>query len=204
MKNKLDLLENLTNVLETQNVEEAEYNLNREITRIKLANESLFSQRTIQNHLNIPQHEDSDRLYSKELNTNRKNLEQKGQSIDKTGLHVSEMQTLNDISHTRKITPCYQDSTLHMTNDVNITLNQNKSGLSSVNSRNNLEKSLFKNSSTKDKLKGQNDSVPSGNQFTLNNSQLIQNKMERNEKPTRMEKTLFEEYKHPNIIEEEK
>ena len=41
------MLENVTNVIETLNIEDAEDYLNREITKLKLINESQISQRNI-------------------------------------------------------------------------------------------------------------------------------------------------------------
>ncbi len=71
------------------------------------------------------------------------------------------MNTINDMSK-RKVVPLYNDSTLNMTNDVKVTLRH-----PDLVSRNTASKGLMKQSSTKERLKEQ-ESMPSGNQFTLN------------------------------------
>lgn len=204
MRTKLNLLGNLTNILETQNVEEAEDNLNREITRIKLVHENLLSQRTFQCHPHLCSQEDNDKVFSKPLVTNGNCQQTIGESIDRTRLHMSEIQTLNDIPHTRKVVPWYQDSSLNITNDVNLTLNQNQIGLNTDNSQNILENGINKRTSTKEKLLGQGENIPSGNQFTLDGSEMVHTKIKNNIKSTKISKMLYEEYKHPDTIEEEK
>lgn len=72
MRRKLDMLQNVTNIIETLNVEEAEDWLNREMTKLKLVNESQISQRhlTIENGISI---EEWDKEYQNFVLTRKQN-----------------------------------------------------------------------------------------------------------------------------------
>jgi len=190
-------------VLETLNVEEAEEDLNREITRLKLANESLVSQRTMMNKPVLPDIEDVEKFHTQDLRMSDRNAEDREDGIDQTSLHPKEMNTMNDISQ-RKIVPTYGDTSVNGGKDIHISMGQSTMVMTSSPSRNVINKVLMKNNSTKEKFAEQNHSVPSGNQFTLNenNSSIVRGEMR--DKPMKVSKMLYEEYKHPNTIEEEK
>lgn len=94
--------------------------------------------------------------------------------------------------------PLYNDSTLNMTNDVNVTLRH-----PDLVSRNTASKGLMKQSSTKERLKEQ-ESMPSGNQFTLNEEAGVVGRGNGGRGGGKVEQQLYEEYKHPDTIEEEK
>lgn len=187
----------VTDVLETQNVEDAENNLNREITRIKMANESLISQRTIMNP-NHSSHE-GEHLQSRFMTPRDRNMT-KEDIGDRTKMGISDSHTHNDITIRRA---GYKDNSLSISNDVPLSmpLRQN---MTTNPSRNELGYGLVKSSSTKEKINDQHGSLPSGNHFTLSEQQLVQAKFNSNDKPVKMSRELYEEYKHPNTIEEEK
>lgn len=122
-------------MLETLNVEEAEEDLNREITRLKLANESLISQRTMMNKPGLPDVEDTEKFYTQDLRMSDRNAEDRGDGIDKTTLHPKEMNTMNDISQ-RKIVPTYGDTSVSGGKDVHISMGQSTMVMTSSPSRN--------------------------------------------------------------------
>lgn len=89
LRNKLDLLGNVTTILETQNLMDAESNLNREITKLKLANESLFSQRTIMQN-NAGSNEELDKFLSRDPSAGNR-LPSYTDNPDITRIHASEL-----------------------------------------------------------------------------------------------------------------
>lgn len=149
----------------------------------------------------MPSHDD-ERMHTHDFASNQK-LRHKG-DLEATKLGIEQNATNNDISH-RKVHPGYKDNSLNASNDVSVTLHPRAQMMSENMSRNEIGPTLHKSSSTKERLLEQNNnSVPSGSQFTLTNNQKIRSKYDTAEKPLRMSKQLFEEYKHPDMIEEEK
>lgn len=199
MRHKLDYLGNVTNVLETQNVEDAENNLEREITKMKLANESLISQRT-NLHANLASLEDGDRYGTKEINPNKIHPDI---ANDNTRLQNSDLYGNINISD-RNVHKNYQDNTLMLSHDLEADVQLNRLGLiNAASSRNFTNEVLQKNSSTKDRFDGQQTN-PSGYHFTHSQNHRLQKQLEQRDKPKKINKNLFEEYKHPDAIEEEK
>ena len=88
-------------------------------------------------------------------------------------------------------------------NDLAAEIQANRLGLmNAASSRNFTSEVLQKNNSTKDKIDGQQTN-PSGNHFTHSHNQRMQGHLEQRDKPKKLNKNLFEEYKHPEVIEEE-
>jgi hypothetical protein len=199
MRHKLDYLGNVTNILETQNVEDAEFNLNREITKMKLANESLISQRTNLN-AHLGSIDDGERYGTKEISSNKVHPDIEN---DNTRLQQSDLYWNMNISD-RNVYKNYQDNTLMITNDLQAEMKANRFGLmNAISSRNFTNEVLQKNSSTKDRFDGQQTN-PSGNHFTHSQNQIMKKQFEQRDKPKKLNKNLFEEYKHSDLIEEEK
>ena len=190
MRQKLDVLGNVTNILQTQNLEDAELNLNREITRLKFNSESLISQRTIMNN-QIASMEDIEKVYQQELKGPNKNKVAPAFE-DNSKFQNSEM-FLNNPEE-RIAGSNYKDSTLIMSNDLTIGMNEGPS-------RNIDNTDLKVNPSTRDKFDHQTHS--SVNQFSMSNNRRLVKHLDASKKPQKMEKNLYEEYKHPNVIEEE-
>jgi hypothetical protein len=199
MRNKLDILGNVTSILETQNIEEVENRLNHELTKLKLANESLVSQRTILNNQIIPT-EEYEKFGSRELPTDNRMM---NPDIDRTQIQHSDLFS-NQNGFERKNIPCnYKDSTLQLSHDLTMSMNIGREPAMTAQHSRNLITGLQKNSSTKDKFDHQQ-SLPSANQFTLTNNQLVITRQERMEKPKKIQKSLFEDFKNRDVIEEEK
>jgi hypothetical protein len=186
----------ITDILETQNIEDAENNLNREITRLKMVNESLLSQRTI---IHVNQSSRNDEYLQSRLLSNRDNISKENIG-DITKLGVSG--THNDITM-RKAGAGYKDNSVSVANDLVVTVNTRQAMTESA-SRNEYGNGL-KISPTKEVMNDNIASVPSEYQFTLTDSRIIKAKFGNNEKPVKMSTELFGEYKNRNeIIEEER
>lgn len=189
LRNKLDMLGNVTAILETQNLEEAESNLNREITKLKLANETMMSQRENQPH--FLSNDDFERYYNRDADGNAylrlpNDPRFANQYNENTRLQTSEILSVNNISDRRP----YKDTALSISSDLVMALNPK--GITSPTSRN-LEKDILqKNPSTQDKL--DQHTINSINQFTITNN---------SKKMQKVSEKLYEEYKHPETIEEE-
>lgn len=193
------MLGNVTSILETQNIEEVENRLNQEITKLKLANESLVSQRTILNNQIIPT-EEYEKLGSREIPTDNRMM---NPDIDRTQLQHSDL-FINQNGFDKKNVPYnYKDSTLQLSHDLTMSMNIGREPAMTAQHSRNLVTGLQKNSSTKDKFENQH-SLPSANQFTLSNNQMVITRRERKDKPKKIQKNLFEEYKNGDVIEEEK
>lgn len=133
MKTKLDMLESVTNVMETINMEEAENNLNREITKLKMINESQISQRnaTLEN---VVSHEELGKDNEKELISRSSYLD-------------------SNLMNNRYLQLGHRDNnTVHMSQDITLSIqlaNANANGMGNE-SRNDANR--LKNFSTRDRL----------------------------------------------------
>lgn len=181
LKTKLDMLESVTNVMETINMEEAENNLNREITKLKMINESQISQRnaTLEN---VVSHEELGR-------DNEKELISRSSYLDSNLMNNRYLQLGNR-----------DNNTVHMSQDITLTIqlaNANANGMGNE-SRNDANR--LKNFSTRDRLDLQW-SLPSGNQFTISNNNLMIIDSNDKSKPKKFNNTLVEEVKDNSINE---
>jgi hypothetical protein len=186
----------ITDVLETQNIEDAENNLNREITRLKMANESLLSQRTI---IHVNQSSQNEEYLQSRLLSNKDNITKENVGdITKPGLSG----THNDISM-RQGGAGYKDNSVSVANDLVVSVST-RQAMTAIDSRNDHGIGL-KSSPTKERMNENVSSIPSGNQFTLTESRIVKAKFGTNEKPVKMSTELFGDYKNQNeIIEEER
>ena len=183
--------------METQNIQEAELNLNKEMTKLKLANDSLMTHRTNNKILPI---DDSQRPLETEEERNRANADE---YQNNTRMHTSEL--LGPMGNGQNLTHeilGYSDNTLNQTPDPVMNIQDaNTVLLSNQDSRNRL---LEKNSSTRERLENVNQSVPTSiNQFTMpinQNIRTIQNGL----KSKRINSTLQEESSRLEKLEETK
>lgn len=144
------MLESVTNVFETVNMEEAENNLNREITKLKMINESQISQRNVTIE-NVVSHEELGKDNDKE--TISRNC-----YLDSNLINNRYMQ----LGHR-------DNNTVHMSQDISLTIQLGNANGITNDSRNDVNR--LKNFSTRDRLE-MHASMPSGNQFTISNNNL--------------------------------
>jgi hypothetical protein len=201
LRNRLDLLSNVTNILETQNIKDAESNLDREMTKMKL-NDSLPTQTARQNQimpLNLPDGGMVDDSKSARLKTD--------EIYDNTRLHTSDLigggmngSTINQLSIHHKA----DDESIGHHNS-NLTLGMQNTGrmVSNMQSRNKLNK-LIREKSTKDRFENIDQSMPSMNQFSLTNNPDMPTQLESRIRHKKINSNLHEDYKDMDIIEESK
>ena len=134
------MLSQVTNILETQNIEDAEINLNREITKLRMAQDSLMSQRTF-NHQNHASSEDIgkiDEIYGGKRDNNE--IEVNGADLNNTKMQDSDILQIKGKGEDRYNPYNNENDNIHLSSDLTVVLKgSNKNSLTKQPSRNKVK-----------------------------------------------------------------